>query len=296
MIEKQAWSLPEIESIVALHFTTRDVCFRGQSNTDWKLIPTAYRTIVMHTSATDFDASCVAQIERDTYREFDIAADRQLRGLDSLERLSRAQHHGVPTRLLDWSSNLFVALFFAVSASFDKDCAIWCLDLSKFPFPKELGRQHRGGGYRIENINSYGAGVVASFAQPVSIPIDSAEEAISNQSSTSIPRQGFFVVWKPHRVDERLQSQEGLLSWYHSFHDGDLVWDYSSIIVGMEKAISNDLLLKIIIPCDKKKSLLNDVLRRGITEHYLFSDLDGLGRRLAREHFENIELCVAQNP
>lgn len=288
MIEKQADSIREIEDIVSANFDNEDTCFRGQSNVGWNLIPSAYRTISTYASAPNFDSSWVAQVERDTYREFDISADNELRGLDILERLSRAQHHGVPTRLLDWSINLTVAAFFAASSLSKEDCAIWCLNLSKLPFPNELGRQHKGGGYRIENINKLGGGVIASFAKPVSSTVVSLKSGSANQNFSSVPK-GTFIVWKPHRVDERLQRQEGLLSWYHSFEDDDLIWDYSSHIHEIENNIGHELLLKIIIPFDKKKALLEEVIRRGITEHYLFANLDGLGSYLAREHFDSIE-------
>lgn len=51
---------------------------------------------------------------------------------DYFELAGLAQHYGLPTRLLDWSSNFFVALYFAIKKTKKKDCycSIWALNYS----------------------------------------------------------------------------------------------------------------------------------------------------------------------
>ena len=48
---------------------------------------------------------------------------------NDMEVLFLAQHYGLPTRLLDWTYNPMVALYFACRSNFSKDGAIYCLTL-----------------------------------------------------------------------------------------------------------------------------------------------------------------------
>lgn len=82
--------------------------FRGLGDAQFPLMPAVGRRAnynVVHERA-------IFELFRQRIPEFGLAS-----GLESLDLLAIAQHHGVPTRLLDWTSNPLVAAFFAATAA-----------------------------------------------------------------------------------------------------------------------------------------------------------------------------------
>jgi hypothetical protein len=110
----------------ALSNRTNRWIYRGQSN-DWPLKTSLERNL----NNWNIDLARAPPIERQFIRDF----RRQYRGehhalvcSDYLHCLSLMQHHGAPTRLLDFSYSPYVAVKFAVEQG-SKKGVVWCLNV-----------------------------------------------------------------------------------------------------------------------------------------------------------------------
>ena len=101
--------------------------FRGQENAAWGLTSTLHRQLKGRKVRPEL---WNAQ-ERRTIRIFTRKAHLFLPSLprDLLEWLALMQHHGAPTRVLDFTWSPYVAAFFALDNAI-ADAAIWALDAS----------------------------------------------------------------------------------------------------------------------------------------------------------------------
>ena len=96
--------------------------FRGTTR-DWPLTPSLHR--MLHAPGV------IQNIERALMRSFKKYAYHEVRGdASDWKWLSIAQHHGLPTRLLDWTFSPFVALHFATDRieDMESDGIIWMVN------------------------------------------------------------------------------------------------------------------------------------------------------------------------
>lgn len=117
--------------------------FRGQRCFDWELKTSLERAYLLGPNVDS-----ITQFERSILRQFRRAAHHFIASPpdvnNALEWLSLIQHHGGPTRLLDFTKSLYVAAFYAVEDA-EGDSAIWCLNanaLNEIAFQKSVVREH----------------------------------------------------------------------------------------------------------------------------------------------------------
>ena len=116
--------LSSVEQAVRIGADLRQCWFRGHSKIFGELLPAAYREPLW--SARD-------NIEFWAGQRFRLRARAYIREVprwdDHVSWLFLAQHHGVPTRLLDWTENVLVALYFAVTGKeTSEDGELWCMN------------------------------------------------------------------------------------------------------------------------------------------------------------------------
>lgn len=100
--------------------------FRGQSSIEYKLIPSIGRMF------KDGEDTNLKQFERNVFEDFKrkYSMFTDAKPKNDKEFLFLAQHYGLPTRLLDWTYNPLIALYFACCSKFDKNGVVY----QSYPF------------------------------------------------------------------------------------------------------------------------------------------------------------------
>ncbi len=173
--------------------------------------------------------------------------------------LALAQHHGLPTRLLDWTYSPYVALHFATTTleRLDEDGVVWMLDYVRAheQLPASL----------VEVLGGEGANLFTAEM------LDQA--ARRRRDLDALAEDDDFVLFlEPPSLDDRIVNQYALFSLMSSAE--------ASLDEWCER--HGDLVRKIVVPAELKWEVRDKLDQANVTERVLFPGLDGLSRWLRR--------------
>lgn len=202
-----------------------------------------------------------AEMEKHLLRNF-----RKYAGNDVVSRdhiwswISVAQHHGLPTRVLDWTFSPYVALHFATEniSHFDIDGVIWCVNFKKVRdyLPDRLIKaleEEKALGFTVEMLNSM---------------CPNLEEFDSMKDGS----EDFVAFFEPPSMDNRIINQFALLS----------VLSDPQLLMNDWLNRHPELYYRIVIPSGLKWEIRDKLDQANISERVMFPGLDGLSAWLRR--------------
>ncbi len=172
--------------------------------------------------------------------------------------LALGQHHGLPTRLLDWTYSPYVALHFATRSpqGFDRDGVVWAIDYVRAHelLPPKLRQPLEQDAANVFTTE------LLSEAAPTSADLE------------RIVEDAFVLFVEPPSFDARIVNQYALFS---------LV---SNVTVSLDECLAKhpELARRFVIPAELKWEVRDKLDQANVTERVLFPGLDGLSRWLAR--------------
>jgi len=98
--------------------------FRGQSNGKWKLQASVGRYLIKYELNDDIEKEIFLQFKKKSYHKLSRVPKTDF------EWMMLCQHHRLPTRLLDWTTNPMIALYFAVCEHPDVDGSLFAIKSS----------------------------------------------------------------------------------------------------------------------------------------------------------------------
>lgn len=249
--------------------------FRGHSNNDWELVPKIQRNF----GGTDEE---LFRIERYYTNDFQAKASVLKLPKPRIDEyanwLTLMQHYGLKTRLLDWSRSPLIALYFAVSDKneYQKDACIWLLSPGGLNKSEELESPTYIDGKKYENSFIYNmshktvrAMIFTAFRrwEPNCKTITPDDKKFDFQFRRL---QNKIVACYPTEADNRVYNQFSTFTVHNSTRK-------------LEEFCDKLTLARIIIPCEIKEQLLNELAICGITQSYIFPDFEHLAAEINKE-------------
>ncbi len=203
------------------------------------------------------------QLEGHLLRNFKKYAHKSIVERDSLWHwISVAQHHGLPTRLMDWTYSPLVALHFATAelSRYEADGAVWVVDYAKAHniLPQNVLRPLQREGAQVFTVEMLSETVAS----------------LKDLDALSTADRDYALFFEPPSLDDRIVNQ---FAYFSVLSRADLAMDDWL-------ALHPGLWTKIVIPAELKWEVRDKLDQSNITERVLFPGLDGLSEWLKRHY------------
>jgi hypothetical protein len=251
--------------------------FRGQACVSWGL-----QTVLDRAKARlGLSAQDLPLMEEGILREFQRLAPAFAKGIrlpdknEILEWFALMRHHGGPTRLLDWTSSFFVALYFAVEQA-EGDCAVWALEVNWCDAQSRhsIAAGEAGFDRREDGSDQTEMRLRQVEEEEVQDPYLRDPYSFCHLFARPTPIPLVHQV-NPFFISQRRAAQQGIF-----VAPGDVSKDFEENLRSLQTSdpAEGSHLVKICI----KRSLRDEALRklyyRNISRETLFPDLDGLAQ------------------
>lgn len=226
--------------------------FRGEQSAQWPLVSSLTRRLLAY---CDGDRSLWPLREQRALRVFRRKAHIYLQGGgaldDDLRCLALMQHHGAPTRLLDFTKSPYVAAFFALESA-STDAAVYAL-------------------------NTPALWTAAPSFDPT-LTRDRIDPRLPGNFERCFVGNRWPLLWfgEPSEMDRRLVAQSGLF-----VVPGVLDQPLGTILESYPQ--DTPTLVKYVLPLAIRAEAMQTLYRMNVTQATLFPDLDGLARAAAYE-------------
>ncbi|WP_232615155.1 FRG domain-containing protein [Photobacterium carnosum] len=250
--------------------------FRGQSNSDWALKTTLERGAEIH--STNFrdtpvvEANIIEKFQRRANHYSDNTPEKE----DILEWLSLIQHHGGPTRLLDFSYSYYISLFFSIDQAF-QESAVYCLN-KKLVSEKGLETEVWRG---LPEGKTFGTREYCNYAlkEQTLSPLVMLVEPFNIHERLS-RQQGLFVVPFEGRQSFEYNLSLTVNRFQKSLPKSRTLTEFASIL----DVLANECaLLKVKIPKSLHNEIRSELKLMNITSETLFPGIDGFSKSLFGE-------------
>jgi hypothetical protein len=255
------YRLSTVEQAVEIGTSLTGSWFRGHPEVYGELTPSVFRPGLLQ-EANIPNSVPVRSLETILVEGFRLkapaVADELPKPNDHLAWLFLMQHHGTPTRLLDWSESILVALYFAVEKCADHDAELWAMAATGLTVKTGLGAIPS-----LDNVR-----LIHLAAEP------RLEDAAADQYRAQGLIPDFPMPILPPLNFRRMVAQSSTFT----LHPGPTATNSIPAILTEE-----EYLVRYVIPRQHKKRLLDDLAQLGVTHLTLFPDLDGLSTYLRQE-------------